>query len=46
VEPDKEDGPKKWRVIAFTYDPPLIGYGPTLWDALDQATGLIAFKKV
>jgi hypothetical protein len=46
VEPDKEDGPKKWRVIAFTYDPPLIGYGPTLWDALDQATGQIAFKKV
>jgi hypothetical protein len=46
VEPDKEEGPKKWRVIAFTFDPPLIGYGPTLEDALDQATGQIAFRKV
>jgi hypothetical protein len=46
VEAEKEEGPKKWRVIAFTHDPPLIGYGPTLEDALDQATGQIVFRKV
>lgn len=46
VEADKEEGAKKWRVIAFTYDPPLIGYGPTLWDALDKASQQIVFKKI
>ncbi len=46
VEPEKEAGPKKWRVIAFTFDPPLIGYGSSLADALDHAGGQIVFKKV
>ncbi len=46
VKQDKEAGSKKWRVIAFTFDPPLIGYGPTLEDALEQATSQIVFRKV
>jgi hypothetical protein len=46
VESEKEAGPRKWRVIAFTFDPPLIGYGSTLEDALDHGTGQIAYKRV
>jgi hypothetical protein len=46
VEAEKEKGSKKWRVIASTFDPPLVGYGPTLEDALEQATGQITFQKV
>ena len=46
VETNNEEGPKKWRVIAFTFDLPLIGYGPNLEGALDKATSQIKFKKV
>jgi hypothetical protein len=46
VEVEKEEGPKKWRVLAFTFDPPLIGYGSILLDALDQASGQISYRKV